>query len=69
MIETIGHLGRAGMRPPVCVAVHGVFAGSAYSDIVAAGAARAATTNTIPHRSNCIDVVQLAARAARPLIG
>jgi len=59
MIETIGRLVRAGMRGPVCIAVHGVFAGSAYRDLLAAGASRVATTNTIPHESNRIDVCEL----------
>ena len=61
LIETIGHLKRAGMRPPVCVAVHGVFARDAYDELRAAGAARVVTTNTIHHPSNAIDVAPLLA--------
>jgi ribose-phosphate pyrophosphokinase len=64
MIETLGHLQRAGLRAPVCVAVHGVFAGQAYEELLAAGAARVATTNTIPHVSNAIDVTKLLAEGA-----
>ena len=56
MIETLGHLQRAGMKPAVCVGVHAVFAGDAYEDLLAAGAARVATCNTISHRSNVIDL-------------
>lgn len=69
LIETIGHLKRAGMRPPVCVAVHGVFAGGAYGDLKAAGAARILTTNTIAHDSNAIDVAAPLATATASLIG
>lgn len=61
MIETVGHLARLGMSSPVCVAVHGIFAGSAYQELVAAGARRVVTTNTVPHESNGIDVAPLLA--------
>lgn len=62
LIETIGHLKREGMRPPICVAVHGIFAGTAASDLMAAGAGKVITTNTIPHVSNAIDVTTLLAQ-------
>lgn len=61
MVETIGRLQRAGMRQPVCVAVHGIFAGNAYDDLLRAGAARVVTSNTVPHASNQIDVCALIA--------
>ena len=69
MIETIGHLKREGMQPPVCVAVHGIFAGSAFSDLVAAGAGRVVTTNTIPHATNAIDITGLLAQGVRAIAG
>jgi ribose-phosphate pyrophosphokinase len=69
MIETIGHLKREGMQPPVCVAVHGIFAGSAFSDLVAAGAGRVVTTNTIPHATNAIDITELLAQGVRAIAG
>jgi ribose-phosphate pyrophosphokinase len=62
MIETLGHLKRAGMQRAVCVAVHGIFAGTAYDDLLQAGASQVATTNTIPHKSNRIDISDLLAR-------
>lgn len=65
MIETVGHLVRAGLKAPVCVGVHAVLAGSAYADLRAAGACRIVTCNTIPHESNGIDVCPLLARALR----
>ena len=56
MIETVRHLGRAGLAPPVCVGVHAVFADQAYEDLLRAGAGRVVTCNTIPHASNAIDL-------------
>jgi ribose-phosphate pyrophosphokinase len=41
---------------PVCVGVHAVFSGDAYSALRAAGAVNIVTTNTIPHPSNAIDI-------------
>lgn len=67
MIETIGHLKRAGLKPPVCVAVHAVFAGGAYDELRAAGAAAVATTDTIAHDSNRIEVAGLLAAGIRRL--
>lgn len=65
MIETVGHLVRAGLKSPVCVGVHAVFAGSAFADLRAAGAGRIVTCNTIPHASNGIDVCPLLVGALR----
>ncbi len=67
MIETIGHLAAAGMKPPVCIAVHGVFADRAFQDLRDAGAARIVTSNTIAHETNGIDVTALIADGVRRL--
>lgn len=56
MIETVGHLKTQGMKPPVCIAVHAVFAGDAYYELMGVGAARVVTCNTIQHPTNEIDV-------------
>ncbi len=69
MIETVGHLTRVGMRPPVCIAVHGLFEGRAYRSLLKAGASRVVTSNTIPHESNAIDVTDLLAHAVGNMIG
>ncbi|WP_373050996.1 ribose-phosphate diphosphokinase [Thalassovita aquimarina] len=69
MVQAIERLVAAGTRPPVCLVIHAVFAGSAHDDILAAGAARIVSTNTIPHPSNVIDVSGLLARASIDLIG
>jgi ribose-phosphate pyrophosphokinase len=62
MIETVAQLRRSGLGPPVCVAVHGVFAAGAHERLVGAGVARVVTCNTIPHATNAIDVAELLAR-------
>jgi len=63
MIETVGHLRVLGMAAPVCIGVHPVFAGNAYDDLVAAGAAEVVSCNTIQHPSNRIDVAGMLATA------
>jgi ribose-phosphate pyrophosphokinase len=68
MIETVKQLKRAGLPPPVCIGVHGIFAGNALAELMQAGAARVVTTNTIAHSSNSIDISGLLAEGVRGLI-
>lgn len=63
MIETIRHLAAQGFAGPVCIGVHGIFAANAYADLLAAGAGRVVTSNTIAHETNAIDVSALLAQA------
>lgn len=65
MIETVRQLVAARTLAPVCVCVHGIFAQSAYADLIAAGAARVVTSNTIPHPTNAIDLSELIADGVR----
>ena len=65
MIETLGHLRNAGMRPAICIGVHGIFAGDAYAQLQAAGAAQIVTCNAIVHPSNAILLDDLLADALR----
>lgn len=67
MIETVGQLRHAQLTPPVCIGVHAVFAGDAHAELLAAGAARVVTGNTISHVSNAIDVSDPLAEAVREL--
>lgn len=60
MMETIGHLQKAGFQNPVCIGVHGLFAGDAFERLTAIGA-RVVTCNTVPHATNAIDVTNLLA--------
>lgn len=59
MIETIGHLKKAGMKPATCIGVHGVFAGDAFQELNSAGAGKIITTDSIPHPSNRISIANL----------
>ncbi|SDW34716.1 ribose-phosphate pyrophosphokinase [Flavobacterium degerlachei] len=59
MLETIGHLKAAGMKPAICIGVHAVFAGNSFQEIKDSGAKEIITCNTIPHKSNQIDISDL----------
>ena len=61
MIAAAGHLKDAGMKPPVCIGIHAVFAGDGYEALQGAGAGKIVTCNTIPHPSNAIDLSSLLA--------
>jgi ribose-phosphate pyrophosphokinase len=62
MLEAVRQLRTYVPAPPVCLAIHGLFAEGADVALEEAGA-RLATTNTVPHRSNVIDVAGLLASA------
>lgn len=68
MIATVRHVRCAGMRAPVCVAVHGLFAGQAYWELVEAGAERVVTCNTVAHETNGIDITDLLAPAVHAFL-
>lgn len=57
MAETVKHLVQAGMPAPVCIGVHGIFAGDAVQILKDSGAAQIVTSNTIPGEFSSIDVV------------
>jgi ribose-phosphate pyrophosphokinase len=62
MIETVSHLRATGLAPPVCIAVHGLFAGTAFADLTNSGVKLIVTTNTVPHETNAIDVSGILAK-------
>lgn len=68
-IETLGHLKRLGLPAAVSVVIHPVFAGDAYAQLLAAGAARVVSTDSIPHPSNAISIAGLLATASGELFG
>lgn len=68
MIAAIGSLARGGFTAPVCIGVHGLFAGPALVELEASGAARIVTCNCVPHASNAIDVMPAVAAALRELL-
>lgn len=59
MIETIGQIKRIGMKAPICIGVHAVFADDAYRELLEAGAEKVITCNTIPHPTNQIRLEEL----------
>jgi ribose-phosphate pyrophosphokinase len=68
IFETLGHLARLQLPPPVLVAIHPVFAGNAYPQLQAAGLARIVSTDTITHPSNAISIGPAVAEAASALM-
>lgn len=63
MIETVNHLKQAGMKAPVCIGVHAVFAANACAGLKNSGAGRIVTCNTIAHETNGIDISPLLVKA------
>ena len=62
LIQAAERLQQAGLRPPMALAVHGVYADHAQRDLQAAGIS-VFTSNSIPHASNVIDLSELLAQA------
>lgn len=67
LIQATERLLAAGIRPPICVVIHAVFADQAYTDILSAGVVQVVTTDSIPHASNAISLAQVLADAAGDL--
>lgn len=59
MIETVGLLKKAGMKPPVCIGVHAVFTRNAFEDLIRSGVSQIVTSNTVLHESNAIDIGEI----------
>ena len=68
MIMVTRQIVQQGLPPPICCAVHGIFADDAYESLLKAGAARIVTSNTISHQSNGIDVSDILAVATSSLL-
>ena len=69
MIETLDHLRQLGLPPAVCIVIHPVFAEDAYARMLAAGAERIVSTDSIPHPSNAISIAGLLAEGSAKLFG
>jgi len=65
MIEATRQLRAAGSAPPMCVAIHAVFADALSDALLDAGARGIVTCNTIAHATNRIDVADPLAVAVR----
>ena len=68
LIETVGHLKAAGLKSPVCMAVHGLFAEDAYARLLATGVERVITCNSVAHVTNALDLSPLIADAVLNLL-
>lgn len=58
MIEATRLIVANGFSAPFCVAVHGIFADKA-DEILSSSGARVVTTNSVPHKTNEIDIASL----------
>ncbi|WP_212526106.1 ribose-phosphate diphosphokinase [Actibacterium sp. MT2.3-13A] len=67
LLELAGRLDQAFPSPPYCAVVHGLFGGHSYARLEAACQA-VASTNTVPHPSNAVDVSADIGAALRDLI-
>ena len=67
-VEVLKKLSAAGVTDATCVVVHALFADSAESTLVAAGAGRIVSTNTVSHETNAIDVTPLVAAAIQKFL-
>jgi ribose-phosphate pyrophosphokinase len=66
MIEATRQLCAAGSAPPMCVAIHAVFADALSDALIDAGARGIVTCNTIVHATNQICIADQLAEAVRP---
>jgi ribose-phosphate pyrophosphokinase len=68
MMAAAGHLKRAGMKPPVCIAVHALFAGDAHARLLAANVAQVVSCDTVLHSSNQISMAAALALGIQELL-
>ena len=68
MIETVKILKNIGMKSPICIGVHAIFADTAYADLQKSGAKDIVTCNTISHPSNKIDVSVVLSEAIKDFL-
>jgi ribose-phosphate pyrophosphokinase len=68
MVQAVGSVRRVGLPAPVCIGVHALFAPGAYDELLASGAARIITCDTVAHASNAISVAEPMALALENLM-
>lgn len=68
MVAAVKQINAAGMAPPVCIAVHPLFAGDGYIALQVAGVDHIVSCNTILHSSNRIDMARPTAVAVTDLL-
>lgn len=67
MIAAARHVQGAGLAPPICIAVHALFAADAYRLLRDSGVARIVSCNTVAHPTNEIDLSKLMLNALSEL--
>jgi ribose-phosphate pyrophosphokinase len=67
MIEAVRLIVKRGAAPPICLAVHGLFADRCDA-LLAQSGARVVTSNSIPHETNGINVAPLLADSVSALL-
>ena len=69
MGETLVHLRASGLdSSAICLVIHAVFSGDAYAHLLASGASRIVSTDTIPHASNQISTAGVLASAVAGIL-
>ncbi len=69
LVAAAAALERAGLRKPVCIAVHALFAADAQRQLEGARIERMVTTDSVPHATNAIRLAPQLAAAVRLAIG
>lgn len=69
MLAAIRHLKKQQLKAPICIAMHGLFVDGAWQQLLAAGAERVVSCNSVPHPSNAIDLTPLLLPALTGLLG
>lgn len=68
MMAAASHLHKAGLTPPVCIAVHPLFAGAAFELLMAANVAQVVSCDTVLHSSNQISMTAALAVGVREML-
>ena len=63
MIQALHYLDHAGLRTPMCLALHAIFGQTVYRDLRAAGAVEVVSSFTVVHPTNVIDLTPALAAA------
>jgi len=68
MLQAVEHLKEEGFPPPICIAIHPIFAENSYQRLLDAGVQKIATCNSIPHPSNQIDLAHVLVGALKIIL-
>lgn len=68
MMAAAGHLKKAGMAPPICIAVHALFAEDAYERLLAENVAQVVSCDTVLHSSNQISMAAALAVGVKEML-